>query len=64
MALDVMDKLKLLAEGAKYDVSCSSSGSTRRNTDGVGNAAPHRDTAKQRFVVTVRDCHCKFIPEA
>lgn len=34
-----MDKLKILADGAKYDVSCASSGSFRRNKDGIGNAA-------------------------
>jgi putative DNA modification/repair radical SAM protein len=39
MATDIMDKLEILAEGAKYDVSCASSGSFRRNKDGVGNAA-------------------------
>ena len=30
-------KLKILTEGAKYDVSCSSSGSKRQNTGGMGN---------------------------
>ncbi|MBT0665005.1 putative DNA modification/repair radical SAM protein [Geobacter pelophilus] len=39
VATEMMDKLKILAEGAKYDVSCSSSGSFRRNKDGIGNAA-------------------------
>ncbi|MSM38161.1 MAG: putative DNA modification/repair radical SAM protein [Geobacter sp.] len=39
MAIDMMDRLKILAEGAKYDVSCASSGSFRRNRDGIGNAA-------------------------
>ena len=39
LATDIMDKLEILAEGAKYDVSCASSGSFRRNKDGVGNAA-------------------------
>jgi len=39
MAIDMMDRLKILAEGAKYDVSCASSGSFRRNKDGIGNAA-------------------------
>jgi putative DNA modification/repair radical SAM protein len=34
-----MDKVKILAEGAKYDVSCSSSGSSRSNSGGIGNAA-------------------------
>ena len=39
MAADIMEKLEILAEGAKYDVSCASSGSLRRKRDGVGNAA-------------------------
>ena len=39
MGMDVLDKLKILADSAKYDVSCSSSGSKRQNTkDGIGNA--------------------------
>ncbi len=34
-------RLKILTEGAKYDVSCSSSGSARANrAGGLGNAAP------------------------
>lgn len=34
----VMDKLKILGAAAKYDVSCSSSGSSRRNDgQGIGN---------------------------
>ena len=33
------ERLKILTESAKYDVSCSSSGSSRRNTkNGLGNA--------------------------
>lgn len=36
---DTREKLKILADAAKYDVSCSSSGSTRRNTPGgLGSA--------------------------
>ena len=31
-------KLSILADSAKYDVSCSSSDSSRRNTGGLGNA--------------------------
>ncbi|MDE6410984.1 MAG: putative DNA modification/repair radical SAM protein [Clostridia bacterium] len=31
------EKLKILTEGAKYDVSCSSSGSKRKNGGGMGN---------------------------
>ena len=34
------EKLKILTESAKYDVSCSSSGSGRTNGGGMGNAAP------------------------
>lgn len=35
------ERLKILTESAKYDVSCSSSGSGRKNkTGGIGNAAP------------------------
>lgn len=35
---EVIRKLKILAESAKYDVSCSSSGTVRRNTQGgIGN---------------------------
>ena len=35
---NVLEKLKVLAESAKYDVSCSSSGAARRNTKGgLGN---------------------------
>jgi len=38
--MDVMKKLEILSASAKYDASCSSSGSSRRNTkDGIGNAA-------------------------
>ncbi|MDO7975360.1 putative DNA modification/repair radical SAM protein [Oceanotoga teriensis] len=34
------DKIKILAESAKYDVSCSSSGSSRANSkNGIGNAS-------------------------
>ena len=34
------ERLKILTDGAKYDVSCSSSGSRRKNkADGLGNAS-------------------------
>lgn len=36
--MSVIDKLKILSDAAKYDVSCSSSGSFRRNDgQGIGN---------------------------
>lgn len=38
--MDIMQKLKILADAAKYDVSCSSSGSSRRKRQGsIGNTA-------------------------
>lgn len=38
--MDIMEKLKILSNAAKYDVSCSSSGSKRKNTtSGIGNAS-------------------------
>lgn len=38
MNADVLEKLKVLAESAKYDVSCSSSGTVRSNkSGGLGN---------------------------
>lgn len=33
------EKLSILADAAKYDVSCSSSGSKRKNDNGIGNAS-------------------------
>lgn len=40
MNVNVLEKLKVLAESAKYDVSCSSSGTTRTNkSGGIGSAA-------------------------
>ncbi len=36
--MDILEKLKILADSAKYDASCSSSGSRRSNAkDGIGN---------------------------
>ncbi len=35
----IEEKLKILADAAKYDVSCSSSGSKRKNDGGIGNAS-------------------------
>jgi putative DNA modification/repair radical SAM protein len=37
MKASIFEKLKILAEAAKYDVSCASSGTTRKNADkGIG----------------------------
>lgn len=35
--MDLLEKLEILSDAAKYDVSCSSSGSSRRNKGGLGN---------------------------
>lgn len=38
--MDILNKVRILADAAKFDVSCSSSGSNRQNTTGgIGNAA-------------------------
>jgi putative DNA modification/repair radical SAM protein len=40
ICMEIMDKLAILSDAAKYDVSCSSSGSSRNNSSsGIGNAA-------------------------
>lgn len=38
MKKSISDKLAILADAAKYDVSCSSSGSKRKNKGGLGNS--------------------------
>jgi len=52
--LTLAEKLEILADGARYDVSCASSGSWRRNRGGIGNAAQcgicHSWTADGRCV--------------
>ena len=36
--MEIEEKLKILADSAKYDASCSSSGSRRKNSnEGIGN---------------------------
>ena len=66
-------RLKILVDGAKYDVSCSSSGSSRRNTGGIGNAAfggiCHSFTQDGRCISLLKilmsnDCiyDCKYCP--
>ena len=37
--MNIKEKLIILSDSAKYDASCSSSGSTRSNDSGTGNAA-------------------------
>src|SRR5437764_13376974 len=39
--MNVENKLRVLADAAKYDTSCASSGSVRKRPEGgIGNAAP------------------------
>ena len=37
--MDLKEKLVILSDSAKYDASCSSSGSNRINENGLGNTA-------------------------
>lgn len=37
--MQLLEKLKILSDAAKYDVSCSSSGSNRKNKKGLGEAS-------------------------
>ncbi len=65
---ETIDKLKILAGAAKYDVSCASSGSNRPNTGkGLGNAAPwgicHSFTEDGRCVSLLKIMmtnHCQY----
>lgn len=67
------EKLKILTEGAKYDVSCSSSGSGRKNVGGMGNGYAagccHSFTPDGRCISLLKillsnDCiyDCKYCP--
>lgn len=68
------EKLKILTEGAKYDVSCSSSGSSRKNVrGGIGDAHKsgicHSFTPDGRCISLLKilmsnDCiyNCKYCP--
>lgn len=67
------EKLTILTESAKYDVSCSSSGSARKNTGGIGNGyvagCCHSFTPDGRCVSLLKillsnDCiyNCKYCP--
>ena len=37
--MELSEKLKILSDAAKYDASCSSSGSNRKNYNGIGNTS-------------------------
>ena len=67
------EKLKILTESAKYDVSCSSSGSGRKNAGGMGNGyisgCCHSFTPDGRCISLLKillsnDCiyNCRYCP--
>ena len=66
--MELMDKLKVLADSAKYDVSCVSSGSSRKNTPGgIGSSFSagicHTFTADGRCVSLLKilmSNHCIY----
>ncbi len=71
VAMIAEETLRILTESAKYDVSCSSSGSGRRNAGGIGNGMPdgccHSFTPDGRCVSLLKillsnDCvfDCKY----
>ncbi len=73
MGMITEEKLKILTESAKYDVSCSSSGSNRTNQGGMGNGyvsgCCHSFTPDGRCIsllkiVLSNDCvyDCKYCP--
>ena len=53
MTMDLFDKLRILADSAKYDVACTSSGVDRSSSEGggfrIGNAASFA-TVSRRMV--------------
>ena len=73
MCMISQEKLTILTESAKYDVSCSSSGSGRKNTGGMGNGyvagCCHSFTPDGRCISLLKillsnDCiyNCKYCP--
>ena len=66
--MELMEKLKILADSAKYDVSCVSSGSSRKNTPGgIGSSFSagicHSFTADGRCVSLLKvlmSNHCMY----
>ena len=66
--MDINEKLRILSDSAKYDVSCSSSGSSRSNVPGgIGNAASsgicHSFTADGRCISLLKILltnYCQF----
>lgn len=73
MGMISQEKLTILTESAKYDVSCSSSGSGRKNAGGIGNGyisgCCHSFTPDGRCISLLKillsnDCiyNCKYCP--
>lgn len=60
--LDIREKLRVLSSAAKFDVSCSSSGGSRKNrAGGIGNSAPagicHSFTSDRRCISLLKTPH-------
>ena len=61
--MKLLDKLQILADSAKYDVSCSSSGSSRSNRPGgVGNASLPGFAIAGPTTAAVSPCSRSFSP--
>ncbi len=64
MNSDLIKKVEILADAAKYDVSCSSSGVSRSNSGGLGNAASwgicHSYTADGRCISLLKTLMSNF----
>ena len=59
----VREKLNILADAAKYDVSCASSGSDRKNSNGgLGNATPFCCLLKAAGICYCEKCLQLFNP--
>ena len=56
-ALDTLEKLGILADAAKYDASCASSGTGKRNSKsgGIGSTAGIRPWVESAFGVRTCD---------
>lgn len=45
MTMDLFDKLRILADSAKYDVACTSSGVDRSSSEGAASVSATRPPA-------------------
>ena len=63
--MEILEKLQVLSDAAKYDVSCSSSGGKRKNENGIGNSATpgicHSFAADRQMYITVKNINDKCV---